>query len=631
MRLLPLALLAVAALSGCIYEPIDGTGYLDCRHNGGSGWTNVVDDPLNCGGCGVACYPGVPCVDYACQMDTVMHCGAGARRCLAAGDEAKGVDCVRFDDPAEAPEGVELVGGYGCVQIDPPVIEVLDDPPVLPPSEVDDGRWLMIPGHTELCAEGLDVNGCVAGNVTYFDGCADPTTEMLAYDVAIMAGEMNRGTFRALMCDCDEPAFAQCRRLCEERDAPDAEALAAMPMTGVNWCEAYTACQRLGARLPTLRERALVESLVDEQGALFEHELSCTAWAESTDHVPWVAECLDEPVDELGLDRVKGEAGRVWFSGGALTTPEPVHHLPDNVSEWVADSIGGIIVARTDGGRAWGLPVGGEEYLQPRLVHGRSLFSPAGQSAAKTIAVEASVNANDLGLRCARTVGSPFEDPVPYDASHSPYQYASCEREETGLRPVRRSVGEQVYRAVDVCVDTDDPMPAEFAELLQSRGRQLLVRPRWPSAFARRSIVGDLMEVGLARFAMDEQWWLVEPADEDEEGDQLLEFWLSDIQVWLTWRGEEMPRTSRCAEAPVTDPSSAETAGRIVRRHELVLDHEDARVLGRGGASAACAHLDCVDRTVSAETCEEDCSGWILPFAVEFERVEPMSALLYCY
>lgn len=139
------------------------------------------------------------------------------------------------------------------------------------------------------------------------------------------------------------------------------------------------------------------------------------------------------------------------------------------------------------------------------------------------------------------------------------------------------------------------------------------------------------MEVGLARFAMDEQWWLVEPADRYEDGEQLLEFWLSDFQVWLTWRGEEMPHTSTCTEALVTNPSSAETAGRIVRRHELVLDRQYDWIFGMDGLSLACAHLECTDQALPSEACEAECPGWILPFAVEFQRVEPMSALLYCY
>ena len=186
-------------------------------------------------------------------------------------------------------------------------------------------------------------------------------------------------------------------------------------------------------------------------------------------------------------------------------------------------------------------------------------------------------------------------------------------------------MGDQVHRAVEICVDSDRDLPAELHQLLLRRGQDLLINPTGPVALARRAVTGHLMEVGPARFAMDEQWWLTEPA---EQAGQLLEFRVGDVPIWLGWHGEAPVRTSACAGLSEVD--STVPYGRIVRHHTFTLAREDAWILGRDGAASACGQLDCADPTVSADECVDACPGWMLPLAIAFQRVEPASPLYTC-
>lgn len=633
MRPLTLALITAALALGCAspselfdHAIIDARYYHDCSNHEGDEWTLVWDNPAHCGACGNDCPAGVPCVGTACQFDTVLHCGEADRRCVAAGDQPRAVSCVAFGEDETPPDGVEVIKGHGCVALDPPPRVVVGgdgEPEIVELPKLDGVRWLTVPGHAAACDDGLDANACATAVVEYTDACAEPITERFAYDFAIMTSEMSRGQFREVMCDCDAPEFEQCIALCDEEKSPNAALLADMPMTGVNWCEAYTACQRMGARLPTVRERAVLEAQATTPRSLFEAPMSCGEWALNTRRVPWVAECLNQPTDDLYLDRVKGEAGRVFVVGGALKGSEPLHHLPDNVAEWMADPVTGLTEGASGAeGPAWGLPMSAVDFATPRMVRGRSLHSPAGQPGAQLIAVEASVAAEDLGLRCAATIDSPYNMAMPYDATIDAEFRARCDQEPVGLRPVRQSIGEKVFRATDICVDSDRDLPADFRQKLIGRGYDVLVRNPYFGPLARRSSGGDVLAIGPARFAMDEQWWLAEPAHSPGER---IGFRAGDMPLELEWTGEDFPHTSACMSMAADDPSTEAAWERVVRRHAFILSRDDVWLFDRFGVADACAHLDCADAGVEADACEADCPGWILPWAIAFAPVEPGS------
>jgi len=372
-----------------------------------------------------------------------------------------------------------------------------------------------------------------------------------------------------------------------------------------------------------VRERARLEGVVGVPTELFDESSSCGAWAEATGEVPWLLECLEAAPDDLGLDSVKGEAGRVYVGEGILSQPEPVRHLLGNAAEWCADPASALVTTESsDDPQFWGPPRDEAEAAQPRLLCGRSVFSPAGERGDRLVAVDASLSADDIGVRCARTLRTPYDEPVPYDDRLLAEDHALCDFERVALRPVRRTVGEQVYRATRVCLDR--LLPDDVRDRFESLGENFLLGVDGPSAFARLVNAGRLEAVGVARFAGDEQWWWSEPA---ARPGQKLAFASSDATpVWMTWHGESRPEQSRCAEGA----GSSLTDGKLTRTHMFTLEYAQSFEFGARGPEIACAHLDCIDSTVGDDECAVECPGWFLPFAVEFERIEGYSSRALC-
>jgi len=406
--------------------------------------------------------------------------------------------------------------------------------------------------------------------------------------------------------------------------------LEARPMTGLNWCAAYDVCRALGGRLPTVQERARLEALAYGSRALFRQETNCTAWSRETGNAPWVAECFDEPPHMLGFDRVDGAAGQVLLGVGVLLEPQPVHHLIGNVEEWLADPAEVLSTgALMDGPRWWSTSATEAERIRPRVARGHSLFSPSGQPGSRLLVLEPSVRADDLGVRCARTTLSPYAEPVPYDSGALGKDHAWCSDEPSGLRPVRRMSGELVYRATDVCLDGAATTSADFRRSWGDAFRRLFISDR--GGLARRTLVGgELVGLGMARFAIDEQWWRTEPAEVPGDAVRVFD---ESREVALTWDGEDVEVGAAC-RLHMADPLTAATDGRVLRRQDFTLGPDDIRFLNPIEDDIrryACAHLDCADEPeVSPEDCAASCQTWRASVAVLFERVEPFDRAPFC-
>jgi len=616
-----------AAALGCSTRDYDPDEFAACEADGPL--YNTRTDPAHCGGCGIRCEADVPCNDWRCQYNTALHCGQPYRQCVAP--DGKGVECVEH----YTGDGVgEAVDGFSCVPVEPPGSAVEPDaPPVAPeltPVDVTIPHWVGIPGTSDQCMEDIDGRLCQRASVAFLDLCGSDVVQPLAYDFEIMTTEVSRAQYREALCgDCIEPSTEWCQDVCGDLRADDRSAREVLPMTGLDWCKAYDTCRALGGRLPTIQERARLEALAYGSRSLFRQETNCNAWARETGSVPWVAECFDDRPRDLGLDRVDGDSGAVLLGFGVLLEPVLVHHLIGNVEEWLADPAEFLTTgALLEGPQWWATSETDEERLRPRVARGRSLFSPSGQSGSRLLVLEPSVRADDLGVRCARTTRSPHAEPTPYDSGGIARTHAHCERERSGLRPVREMNGQRVYRATDICFEGPAVSPSA-RRLFEVSMKALLVQGRF--ALARLTQVdGELAGVGLARFAIDEQWWLAEPAEEAGEPILLVD---NRGPIEIDWAGESESVSDECRREMV-DSTQAATDGRLLRGVEFIVDVEDVFKLNRASqanpAAFACAHLDCAEPLEPTEVCSEDCTIWRLPLAISYERVEPFDRTEMC-
>ena len=620
-----IGLLALGVIAGCETREYDPDEYAACEEDGPLYNTRI--DPENCGGCGIRCEAGVPCDEWRCQYNTPLHCGEPYRQCVAP--SGKTVECVEHftGEGASAP-----VDDFSCVPVDVPGGLPEPDAPVDPetPLSAISPQWVGIPGTSDQCMDSVDGRLCQQATVEFIDLCGSDIVQPLAYDFEIMTTEVSRAQYRKAMCgDCIDPSTELCRDVCGDLGADDQSAREALPMTRLDWCEAYDTCRALGGRLPTIQERARLEALAYGSRSLFRQETNCNAWTRETGSAPWIAECFDEPPEMLGLDRVDSEAGAVQLGVDVLLEPQWVHHLIGNAEEWLADPAEALTTsAVADSDRKWRTSTTAEDRVRPRVARGRSLFSPSGQSGSRLLVLEPSVRADDLGVRCARTVRSPFTEPTPYDAEPPSQVHATCEPQRAALRPVRRMNGQQVFRATDICFDgaATDSTTRRFFE---GRLRAGLVGESF--ALARLTqVTGELAGLGLARFAIDEQWWLSEPADEAGE---LIVVPNNDGVIEFGWGGETTAVSDVC-RGEMVDSRTAATDGRVLRAVELIADIEDVVRLNRASqadpAAFACGRLDCAEALGPNETCAEDCTSWRLPLAVLFERVEPFDRSEMC-
>ncbi len=607
-------LLTTALAAGCappLFSPDDLRNHVLCAApDGREVVADVAVDPEHCGQCGVACARGVSCVLGRCDYSSRVHCGAADRSCVgfAAGID---VDCLPVAALAEDDLMLgEVVAEHACVA----VASVELDVPSPPSSPVDvdvapDDPWLLVPSRSTRC-RGADDPRCHHAFVEHVDPCGDACTLTIDHDFEIMTHEVSRAQYRDTMCRCAGDESVLCRDVCA--DGADEQAL---PVTGVSWCEAYEVCQHLGGRLPTAVERARVEALVAEGSELFGAGGACASWRDETGSMPWTAECQDV-ADGVELAPVDSREGRLLIGGDVLPTPRPLYHWRGNANEWGAEPAEAATCAALQQGDTWAVSTTDAERQRPRVVQGLGLYSPTGLSGNVAQGIEPDARASDLGVRCARTAFDTDPDGTPYDSASEWHDHALCPFALTGLWPVRHAVGDQVHRAVDLCVDWSSEAQPEVRRRITSAFRSWLLDG--PLTLVRHPFgQGRYLEIGHARLARDEQWWIAPPAAAFGEPLRILD---REIMHTFEWIDEDRP-TEGCAQTLI-----ARTDGEpMIRRQFLGLDLRDLRRLERfssdvEAAEFACAALSCRVPVDPAE-CVTACDQWVLPLVADFRHV----------
>ncbi len=634
-----LVIAACLSVSGCdaFYTPRfdirEMQAWRLCPTPTGKVEAHLPTDANHCGGCGNACGDGVTCVEGECNYSTRIHCGGSGRTCVGF-EGGVDVDCVYVGDADFDPALGPVVRGYACAPVASLPMEPLEDPitpPIVEPVDLVVGDpplepdWILVPGRSTNCRDRVD-QSCYFTEVEVRDVCGESCTAHIEHDFELMTTEMSRAMYRDLVlkcaCEGNEPP------LCVELCLDDAEA-EARPITGLSWCEAYEACQKVGGRLPTLIERARVEAMVDVDRGLFTRPDVCGEWVAEVGTAPMVAECYDLP-ETLELDRVDGLEGAVPIGTEVLPIARQFHHLFGNADEWLADRLDGATCAQITSSQPWGIPESIEARRGPRMARGRSLFSPAGETGDRTIALDPGARAEELGVRCARTSIDTAPTPTPYLWPVRANAHATCRGEVIGHRAIRDAIGDRVYRASQICVDWTAPTTDPTARLIEELLRSALAGE--PVGLARHPLTyeGQPVEVGQARFAADEQWWLGPPAS--SPGDTLL-IGLPSPMLTVVWDREYDDLGAACSGLMEVDTPSSRTDGRQVIGQLLRIDEQAlSQIVGPGRRSQlrafACQHLDCAEGFEGA--CEDACEVWHLPIAVEFQRLEAVDRADLC-
>ncbi len=630
-----LVIAACLSVSGCdaFYTPRfdirEMQAWRLCPTPTGKVEAHLPTDANHCGGCGNACGDGVTCVEGECNYSTRIHCGGSGRTCVGF-EGGVDVDCVFVGDADFDPALGPVVRGYACAPvaslpmepveapITPPIVEPVDLVVGDPPLEPD---WILVPGRSTNCRDRVD-RSCYFTEVEVRDVCGESCTAHIEHDFELMTTEMSRAMYRdlVLQCACEGSEPPLCVELCLD----DAEA-EARPITGLSWCHAYEACQAVGGRLPTLIERARVEAMVDVDRGLFTRPDVCGEWVAEVGTAPMVAECYDLP-ETLELDRVDGLEGAVPIGTEVLPMARYFFHLFGNADEWLADPLDGATCAQITSSQPWGIPDDVDVSVGPRLSRGRSLFSPAGETGDRTIALDPGAQAAELGVRCARTSVDTAPTPTPYSATVPARDYARCRTATAGDRSVRDAVGDRVYQARRTCVDwrvtPTGGVGAAIEDLLaQALAGDLTGLARHPVTYEGRPV-----EVGQARFAVDEQWWIDEPASAPGES---MTIGLPAPTLTVVWDGEYNDFGPACSTYMEVDTPSSRTDGRQVIGQLLRIDeHALSQIVGPGRQAEvrrfASQHLDCAEGTDGA------CDAWHLPIVVEFRRLEAVDRANLC-
>ncbi len=403
----------------------------------------------------------------------------------------------------------------------------------------DDGpecEVLLANASTRDCNLAVPSEACPPNMVTIPSaGSALPELQVgLTYDVAMDRYEVSRGQFAVYLKDqgfCDPKPGAEVHPECGAEDRP------LLPVTGVNWCEAYDYCRWAGKRLPTLAEyyRAagadtdLGVGDIDAQGPRQSEAERCTGIGGVV-----LPECDADgprPVHSLGGMGFVGHVGRQ--DQGSLSAG--FHHLTGNVAEWVFDAR--VDWCATEGPhrlapfRGLVCDERGRAHLrqalydfapspleldeegdgrtprrgQQRLLCGGGWGSAVGAARYDTQqAIDPGARSTHYGFRCARTF---HDDPAVADAWPYARELPGAARAECPPRPmggaaVRQSPDQTVWRVTEGCLRD---VSADQSGL---RARFAL-----PQSLVLMSIEGFADEVGATRLQSGvdvgtEQLWL---------------------------------------------------------------------------------------------------------------------------
>lgn len=647
MRVMLLSGLLIIA--GCdTMEDWYGEGYVTCDGKN----VDIKSNPLACGGCppeGIVCGEGVACINYKCDYNSVLHCGAAGRACMGderavciavpagvdaslpvhgpvvngyacaltpGGDEAGGEAARRDEGSGEAAGGDE-VGEAGSADTAGQAADGASGEGAQPRAGTARGapRWMFIPGRSEGC-RGSDPRRCHHAWVDFTDICDEQCDPLpFDYDFSVMTTELSRAHYREAMCNCDRVRTPECADVCDaERSAMDA-----LPMTGLDWCRAQTACEALDGRLPTALERTRIEQVLGAaytpkpgKPGLF-NGAGCGDWRRAVGSKPRVAECVDG--DGTGeLVAVDDLRGAVVVGAGVMPRPMIFHHALGNAAEWLLSEPAPMrcVELQSDNlrlrtPRAW-------EGL--RAMQGRSILSPRGESPDRLISLTPSSRAVDVGVRCVRpeagASGAPELPPLD--------EYCGGRAPE-GRATVRRSSDDAIYRAVEACADSRAPTASGFNDI------ELFTASLTHAAMPLVWRAGDAEQVGQAWFAHDAQWWIHEPATLGGELTyDLLRRQTATLRV--RWQDLSDDVSGACVgglRGLGSRMSHADHDAYILRRLDFIIDRDQIELAlwtADDAAQVACTHFVC-EGLDDPNACVTDCSAWRLSLVIGFEQIEP--------
>lgn len=552
-------------------EPIScATGFVDADENPANGCECLGSNPLTCRTClsyeipmnGVDddCEPSTPDIGLLSEIADVpitrAHCGAQGASCILqpgfADVRCEPVKCT--DSRAKKGECGVCTGAFEddhrwCAQCIPTggsvehelTEDCFDGIDQDGNGIRDDGaecEVLLANASTRDCNLAVPSEACPPNMVTIPSaGSALPELHVgLTYDVAMDRYEVSRGQFAAYLEDkglCDPDRNGEVHPGCAA-----VEGHPRLPVTGVNWCEAYDYCRWAGKRLPTLAEyyRAagadtdLGAGDIDAQGLRQTEEERCTGLGGVI--LPECNATRPRRVDSFGGMGFVGHVDRQ--DKGGLSAG--FHHLTGNVAEWIFDAR--VDWCATEGPHRLGPFRGlvcderGQAHLrhvlydfapsplddlghartprrgQQRMMCGGGWGSAVGAARYDTQqTIDSGARSTHYGFRCARTFHDEraVADAWPYVQDVPGSERAECPPLPLGGAAVHRTSGETLWQATEGC------LRGVAADQSGLRGRFGL--PRTPVLMSVEGLGDEVTAIRLqsSLHVGAEQLWLSEP------------------------------------------------------------------------------------------------------------------------